>query len=72
MLTTKELLEEIQSEIGESSSAAMDLIGHLTSAESCECLEDLKANILEAKGVCLLILTQLNDELSRIAHIKGI
>lgn len=65
-LTTAELIEDIQAEIGESSSASVDLTGHLTSAESCETLEDLKQNILEAKGAVLLILSGLNDQLSRI------
>ena len=68
-LTTQELIEDIQAEIGESSSAAVDLIGHLTSAESCETLEDLKQNILEAKGVALLILSNLNDQLRRMGSM---
>lgn len=66
MLFEQEMIEDIQAEIGECSSASLDLIGHLTSAESCETSEDLKQNILEAKGVLLLILTNLNDQLSRL------
>jgi hypothetical protein len=68
-MTTKELVEDIQAEVGESSSHAMELIGHLTSAESCETPEDLKQNILEAKGITLLILSGLNDQLSRLRRI---
>ena len=68
MLTIRELLKDIQSEIGEASSETTELIGHLTSAESCDDIEDLKQHVLEAKGVCLLILTYLNDELSRITE----
>jgi len=64
--TAQELIDDIQAEIGECSSESMDLTGHLTSAESCETLEDLKQNILEAKGVALLILSNLNDQLSRL------
>ena len=66
MLTTTELITDIQGEVGECSSASLDLIGHLTSAESCETAEELKQHILEAKGVALLILSNLNDQLSRL------
>ena len=66
MLTTAELITDIQGEVGECSSVSLELIGHLTSAESCETAEELKENILEAKGIALLILSNLNDQLSRL------
>ena len=66
MLTTNELITDIQTEVGECSSASLDLIGHLTTAESCEDIDTLKTSILEAKGVALLILSNLNDQLYRI------
>ena len=63
-MTERELIEDIQAEVGEASSDAMDLIGHLTDAESCETLEDLTANLEAAKYAVGVILTQLNDQLS--------
>ena len=72
MLTTNELITDIQTEVGECSSASLDLIGHLTTAESCcwfcEDIDALKTSILEAKGVALLILSNLNDQLYRIRN----
>lgn len=67
MLTNAELIADIQAEIGETSSESVELTGHLTSAESCETLDDLKFHLLLAKQSALTILTHLNDELDRIA-----
>lgn len=65
-LTNAELIEDIQAEIGESSSEAMELIGHLTSAESCETAEDLRQNLLEARQAAKVILSNINDQLARL------
>lgn len=66
-LSQQELIEDIQAEIGEASSEAMDLIGHLTDAESCETMEDLKQNLLEARKTAQTILQHINDELARLS-----
>ena len=68
MKTTQEQIEEIQAEIGESSAESVDLTAHLTSAESCETLEDLKQNLLEARNTALSILSNINDQINRM-HI---
>lgn len=65
-LTQQELIEDVQAEIGEASSEAMNLIGHLTDAESCETMEDLKANLLEARKAAETVLMHINDELARL------
>lgn len=66
MLTTSELISSIQDEIGESSAEAMDLIGHLTSAESCETLDDLRQHLAEARLTALAILQNIHDQQSRL------
>lgn len=66
MLTRAELLQDIQAETGEISSEAMDLIGHLTSAESCETLEDLRIYLLEARHYAACIIANINDQIARI------
>lgn len=66
MLTKAELITDIQAEIGESSAESVDLTGHLTSAESCETHEDLLQNLLEAKQAAEAILSNINDQLSRL------
>ena len=66
-LTQAELMEDIQAEIGEASSEAVDLIGNLTDVESCETMEDLKANLLEARKAAQTIISQINDQLARLS-----
>jgi hypothetical protein len=66
-MTQNELMEDIQAEIGEASSGAMDLIGHLTDAESCETMEDLKQNLLEARKTAQTIIQHINDQLARLS-----
>lgn len=67
MLTKQELIEDIQAEIGEVSSESVDLTGYLSDAESCETLEDVKANLEAAREAAKVILSHINDELSRIS-----
>jgi hypothetical protein len=65
-LTDAELIEDIQAEIGEASSESVDLTAYLSDAESCETLEDVKANLEAAKHAAKAILAQINDQLARI------
>ena len=66
-LTAHEELADIQAEIGESSADSLNLIGHLTSAESCDRKEDLIQHLLEARYQAEMILANLIDQLSRLA-----
>lgn len=66
-LSQKELMEDIQAEIGEASSESVDLTANLTDAESCETMEDLKANLLEARKAAQTIISQINDQLARLS-----
>lgn len=66
-MTQKELMEDVQAEIGEASSEAMDLIGNLTDVESCETMQDLKANLLEARQAAQTIIQHINDQLARLS-----
>lgn len=66
MLTKAELIEDIQAEIGESSSESVDLTTYLSDAESCETEEDIKANLEAAREACKAILSNINDQLGRL------
>lgn len=70
-LTNAELMEDIQAEIGESSSESVDLTAYLSDAESCETADDLLANLLAAKQSAETILSNVKDQIARIkAHDK--
>jgi hypothetical protein len=66
-MTQNELMEDVQAEIGEASSEAMDLIANLTDVESCETMQDLKANLLEARQAAQTIIQHINDQLARLS-----
>lgn len=66
-LSQQELMEDVQAVIGEASSEAMDLIGNLTDVESCETMQDLKANLLEARQAAQTIIQHINDQLARLS-----
>lgn len=66
-LSQQELIEDIQAEIGEASSESVDLTANLTDVESCETMEDLKANLLEARKAAQTIISQINDQLARLS-----
>jgi uncharacterized phage infection (PIP) family protein YhgE len=66
-LSQQELMEDIQAEIGEASSESVDLTANLTDVESCETMEDLKANLLEARKAAQTIISQINDQLARLS-----
>jgi len=68
-LTNAELMEDIQAEIGESSSESVDLTAYLSDAESCETAVDLLENLLAAKLSAETILSNVKDQIARIkAH----
>lgn len=64
--TIEELVEDIQAEIGESSSESVDLTAYLSDAESCETLEDLRENLKAAEIAAQVILDNVRDQLARI------
>ena len=66
-LSQQELIEDIQAEIGEASTESVDLTANLSDAESCETMEDLKANLLEARKAAQTIISQINDQLARLS-----
>jgi len=67
MLTNAELLNDIQAEIGESSSECVELLGDLTSVESCDTLLDLRISLLKAKLAAMTIIQNINDQLARMS-----
>lgn len=66
MITRAELIEDIQSEIGEASDEARELLDHLTSVESCETEVDIKANLEYALESAKSILSDIKDQLARL------
>ena len=69
-MTKQELIDDIQAETGEATVESMELTGHLVSAESCETIDDLKANLLEARKSAETILMQINDQLARLTDTQ--